>query len=173
MNSISELTIQASQQVLNYGIQLLDGISPELFSLKPVLEGRTIQINPPAFQYGHLCLYPARICGLLNLDDAAVKTPAEFTDLFIKGCVSYHDPENKIYPAMDVVTKEFLRTHTALFEILKNIGDQEYYKPNQEVASKDRFPSIGAFIIYLLTAHINTHFGQVCAWRRCVGLPGV
>ena len=173
MNGISTLTIQASQQVINYGNKLLEGITPELFSVKPLIDGKIIQINPPAFQYGHLSLYPARICGLLGLNTDMVKVNEDFSELFKKGAISHHDPENKIYPQMALIISEFSRTHHALFEILINVEDSAYFKINCEEASKDRFPSIGAFVIYLLTAHMNTHFGQVCAWRRCVGLPGV
>lgn len=178
MNTISQLTIDASRQVVNYGRKLLVGVTPELFGIKPTIDDRIVQVNPPAFQYGHLALYPARICGLLglNTDDPkydTVKVPQEFADFFKKGSASHHDPECDIYPAMDLIVSSFFNSHEALFEILPEVADQNYYQPNTEEASKDRFPTVGSFVIYLLTAHMNTHFGQICAWRRTVGLPGV
>lgn len=173
MNNISELTSQASRQVIAYGEKLLDGITPELFGVKPELNGKIIQINPPAFQYGHLSLYPTRICGLFGISSEKVKVQEDFTNFFKKGSESFHDPEGTIYPKMDLIISAFTDSHKALLQILPDIADPEYLKPNLEQASKDRFPTIGSFVIYLLTAHMNTHFGQVCAWRRAVGLPGV
>ncbi len=173
MNTISQLTIDASSQVIPYAKKLLDGVTPQLFGIKPTIDGKIIQINPPAFQYGHLALYPARICGLLGIESDNVKVPQEFSDFFKKGSVSHHDPEGIIYPKMDLIVSSFFDSHEALFKLLPSVADESYYKINTEEASKERFPTVGSFVIYLLTAHTNTHFGQICAWRRTVGLPGV
>jgi hypothetical protein len=173
MNNISSLLLPAAQQVVIYGRKLLQDITPEQFSKKPIQDGSVTLINHPAFQYGHLSLYPERIAKLFELPTETVKSPENFSDLFKKGSPCHFDQEGKIYPSMQIVTDTFFRTHEAIFELLKTVPDEKYFRINIEEASKDRFPTVGSFVIYLLTAHANTHFGQVCAWRRCVGLQGV
>ena len=173
MNTISALLLPAASQVFIYGKKLLQDITPEQFSRKPVQDGAVTLINHPAFHYGHLSLYPERIAGLLNLPGEKFRIPEGFPDLFKKGSPCHDDRAGKIYPGMQIITDTFIRTHEELLEMLKAVPDEAYFRTNLEEASKDRFPTIGSFAIFLLTAHANTHFGQMCAWRRCVGLQGV
>ena len=35
---------------------------------------------------------------------------------------------------------------------------------------RERFGTHGAFVVYVLLAHPQTHLGQLSVWRRCIGL---
>ena len=171
--SISNLVIPAANQVLIYGKKLLTDISPDQFARKPFQDGKITPINHPAFQYGHLGLYPERIAGLLKLPNERVKSPAGFRELFVKGTACQDDSDGNIYPRMQIIVDHFISSHEAILEMLQDLPDSAYYEINAEEATKERFGMVGSFVIYLLTAHADTHFGQVCAWRRCVGLQAV
>lgn len=170
MNTISSLLIPGAKQVLIYGKKLLEDISPEKFCRKPIQDGVVTPMNHPAFHYGHLALYSERIAGLFDLPKDGLQAPQGFSELFKKGCPCHDDREGKIYPSMDSITTSYFNGHEKLLELLVSVPDQVYYKPNFEEASKDRYPTVGSFVLYLLTAHANSHFGQVSIWRRCVGL---
>lgn len=173
MKTISTLLIPAANQVLIYGKKLLADIPATKFARKPLQDGVITAINHPAFQYGHLSLYPERIAALFDLPKDGVKNPQGFKELFIKGSSCEDDILGNIYPSMQAITDHFFSAHQELLKLLSNVPDEVYYRVNQEEATKDRFELIGSFVLYLLTAHANTHFGQVSAWRRCVGLKGV
>ena len=36
--------------------------------------------------------------------------------------------------------------------------------------SRGHFPTVGDFVIFLMTAHEMDHLGQIAAWRRAMGL---
>ena len=173
MTSISQLLLPGANQVLIHGKKLLTDIKPEQFSRKPFQDGAVTLINHPAFQYGHLGLYPERIANLLGLATDRVKAPQGFRELFIKGSPCHDDKDGNIYPAMNIISEHFSNSHDVILDLLKDVPDDVYYKANNEEATKDRFDTLGSFVIYLLTAHANTHFGQVLAWRRCMGIKGV
>lgn len=171
--SLSTLLIPAANQVLNYGKNLLADINPDQFARKPFQDGKITPINHPAFQYGHLGLYPERIAGLLKLPTEGVKAPAGFRELFLKGSACQDDKQGNIYPPMQIIVDHFFSSHEVILKMLNDLPDSAFYEINTEEATKERFERVGSFVIYLLTAHADTHFGQVSAWRRCMGLQAV
>lgn len=172
MGAISKLLLPGAVQVLQYGKKLLVDIEPDKFARKPYQDGKVTILNHPAFQYGHLGLYPERIANLFGLPTDKLKAPTGFRELFAKGAECLDDVEGKIYPSMKIISEHFITSHELILDLLKEVSDETYYRPNHEEASKDRFDTLGAFVIYLLTAHSNVHMGQVLAWRRCMGLKG-
>lgn len=173
MTSIYKLLLPGANQVLIYGKKLLADIKPEQFARKPFQDGKLTNLTHPAFHYGHLGLYPERIANLTGLPADRVKAPQGFRELFLKGSECHDDVDGKIYPSMKIITEHFINSHDLILDLLKDVPDETYHKVNNEEATKERFDTIGSFVIYLLTAHSNVHFGQVSSWRRCFGLKGV
>jgi len=171
MENVIDLVIPAFKQVKKYAENLLVGIEPSSFARLPVVNGETININHPAFTYGHLSLYPGRIAGIMQLQDKELAAPDSYKDLFAIGSKCLDDQAGSIYPSMDELVKAFTFGHNKLLEVLPYIKNEAFFKVNEEERTKERFPTVGSFLVYLLTAHINTHLGQVSSWRRCVGLP--
>lgn len=173
MPTLVELTQPVLHQVLLYGNKLLQGIRAEDFARKPRVQGTTIEINHPAFHFGHLGLYPGRIAGLFNLPAEGLVAPEGWMDLFKIGSPCHDDPEGTIYPKMDKIVSHFTSSHENLIRILPTIPEEKLLAVSTDERSKERFPIVGSFVMYLLSAHPNTHFGQVSAWRRCMGLGPV
>lgn len=173
MTSPIELAIPGAIQVRNYAERLIKDIPVDKFASKPTVQGKTVETVHPAFIFGHLDLYPYRISSLLNLGAEELKPPTAYFELFSKDMKCENDPECKIYPHKDELTGFFLKKTDAVLEILKNVSPDKLYAENIEEKSKDRFPTVGSFVIYLLTTHPNGHFGQISVWRRCMGLGPV
>jgi hypothetical protein len=170
---IADLLMPGARSVRTYAESLLKDIKSNQFARKPQVNEHTIELNHPAFNYGHLGLYPLRVSKLLQLDQTRVIPPQKFDVLFNAGAVCKDDPEGTIYPSMEIITSHFLSSHDALFEMLPRISDAQLLAPHPEERLLSRFPTVGSFIAYLLTAHANSHLGQVSAWRRCIGLGPV
>ncbi len=151
---------------LGYADMLLQGVSAEQFARKP--EG--IDTNSPAFIFGHLAIYPDKVLERIGRADLA-KPNEQFIKLFEAGEPCLDDPN--AYPSMDEIMGFFRERHAVLLETLAETDPEVFEKPNPNEEARDRFPTLGHIITFLLTSHIMMHMGQLSAWRRCVGLGPV
>lgn len=170
MSSIAELATLSSKPIRAYAERLLQGINPSDFAKKPECGGRIIDTNHPAFVYGHLSLYPWRISKLLDLNLTEFEPTPDYFELFSMNAKCTHDPEGKIYPPMKFITEFFFNGFDKVLEVMPQVPDEKLTAVSDDERSKARFPIVGSFIIYLLTAHPNGHLGQVSVWRRCMDL---
>lgn len=170
MQSVPELILPVAQVVRKYGESLLKDITAEKFARKPVVGGTTIDLNHPAFNYGHLALYPKRLLALLGVETAAVQVPPTWDELFKNGAPCHDDPEGTIYPRMEEITRKFFHGYDTAFELLPKVQDAVFFAPSTEERIRSRFPTNGSFVVHLLTSHVNQHLGQISGWRRCMGL---
>lgn len=166
--------VMAAKRVRGYGEMIAGGISAEQFASKPRFGSTVIDCNHPAFVYGHLSIYPARLAGFVGLDVGKVAHPAHYPDLFKAGCPCQDDPERKIYPSRDELLTTYMKAYDGLFEQLASVKDEILSQPHPDPTIREKFfPTLGAAMVFLLCAHPTMHFGQISTWRRCVGLPGV
>lgn len=170
MKGIYELIIPGTRAVRNYAEKLLADVRAQDFASKPKSGEVKIDTNHPAFIMGHLCLYPSRVFRLLGLNDELVAPPPSYPDMFAIGSVCHDDPECTRYPKKEELVSRFLKTTDIVIDRLPQIPDSSFTAVNTEERSKDRYPLVGAFVFYLLTAHANGHLGQISVWRRCMGL---
>ena len=170
-NITAEMIARCTGPSLGLAEAMLKDIKPEQFARKPRFGDTTVNTNHPAFVYGHLATYPARIAAALGLDLPATQMPAHYADLFAAGKECQDDPEGKIYPPMQEITEKFFAAYRAVAAEVPNISDEALARPNPaEGRMKEMFPTIGALTNFLLTSHVMMHLGQVSAWRRCFGL---
>lgn len=154
--------------------QMLKDVKPEQFARKPVVGGKTIETNHPAFIYGHLATYPAKLLTMLGLDAGAAAVPAEFGELFSAGKECRDDPDGTIYPSMETITGAFFRGYKSLFEQIQEVPDAKFADPTPlEGRIKAALPTLAELAPFLGASHIMLHMGQMSAWRRCVGLGPV
>ncbi|MCC6286016.1 MAG: DinB family protein [Phycisphaerales bacterium] len=176
MGQFASMIVAAGKVTRAYADRLLAGISPAQFARRPGAgPGALIQCNHPAWAYGHLAIYPARIAAMVGLDGAPLAAPAGFEDLFRDGTECRDDPKSggaaAIYPAMPVITEAFFRTHDALFAALDKLDDARLLEPVTDEKAKTRWPLVGGRVIFMCNNHLMVHLGQVSTWRRCMGLP--
>ncbi|HEX2839020.1 MAG TPA: DinB family protein [Phycisphaerales bacterium] len=154
-----------------YAERILVGVKPEQFARKAVVNGTTIDANHPAWVFGHLATYPAKLAAMVGLDPAKFAAPANFEAIFKDGTPCQDDPSGTIYPSMESVTTAFFRTHDALIEALGSVDDAKLIEPTPDEKARARFPLLGGRVLFMANNHIMMHMGQVSTWRRCMGMP--
>lgn len=175
--SIDQIVL-AARRGFGYAEKLSSDVKPENFARKPRFRdaGKEVVVdcNHPAFVFGHLSLYPARLYGFLGLDPAPVAVPAAWADLFKAGVECKDDPEGTIYPKKDAILAAFTNGYTKLFDALGKLDDSVLAQPHPDENIRAKFfPTLGAALVFMANNHVMMHAGQISTWRRCFGLPGV
>ncbi|MCX5659032.1 MAG: DinB family protein [Planctomycetota bacterium] len=149
---------------LGYTQKLVADISDAQMTAQPVA-GQTM--NHPAWVLGHLCMASNGAGVLLGLPPALAEA---WKDLFEMKTTPLADASRYPSKAEMLASLEALHERASI-RVLKTSPD-ELGQPSPERA-RARFPSIGDFVAFLMTSHETTHLGQLSAWRRAMGLPGV
>ncbi|MEQ8770706.1 MAG: DinB family protein [Phycisphaerales bacterium] len=171
MGYAAGVIVPAAQRGLQLADALLGGIAPELFARQPEIDGRRVGTNHPAFIYGHLSLYPARILSMAGADPAAAAVPEAYEALFAAGVECRDDPEGSVYPPMDEIVANFRSAHEAGIAFVEGLDDKALAGPHQGPERyRQVFPTLGIATNFMLTSHVMMHLGQCSAWRRCMGL---
>jgi len=171
--STADLVNPLSKFSFGLAESLLRDIPANKFARLATPGGVKIESNHPAFCYGHLAIYPARIAEAMGISVPAAAAPAGFTDLFAAGKACVDDPEGTIYPAMGVITAAFFDGYRGVLAAITSADPAIMDKAHPNEKMRERFPSVGALAVFLFTSHIMMHMGQVSAWRRMMGMPPV
>lgn len=171
MGLLTAVLVPTANLTMNYAEGMLKGVSPEIFARKPRVGGTVVDANHPAWVYGHLATYPTRICQLTGIDLGPAATPAGWDDLFKNGTPSTDDPDGKIFPPMDAITRQYFAAYRHVIAKLPEVSDAVFAQPNPMGGRMtELLPTVGAAVSFLLSGHQMSHFGQISTWRRCMGL---
>jgi hypothetical protein len=150
----------------DYGLLLARDIPADTFAHMP-----HPTMNHPAFNFGHLSLYPNRIFLLIDRKDL-IEEDARYAELFAAGkpCVE----QDGRYPHKDEIMQRFTDAYRKAYEVLPAVTDAVLAQPNPiEGRMRERLPLVGIAVNFLLNNHVMSHLGQVSAWRRAMGMAGV
>lgn len=125
-------------------------------------------INHPAWQLGHLA-YASGFAAMMLGGEAAL--PESWADLFGRGSTPSDDRSK--YPAKAELLATLARLHEQVSEALNGADPSLLAQPVPDEEFRALMPTVGDGLTYLLVSHEATHLGQVCAWRRVMGLPSV
>jgi hypothetical protein len=154
-----------------FGETLLKDVKKETFARKPVVNGKTIDCNHPAWVYGHLAIYAAKVCDLTGIPVGPAAVPAGWDELFKNGTPCNDDPTGKVYPAMETITSHFLSGYKHVISKLPEVDEAVFTKPNPGTGRfVEMAPTVGAAVAFMMSGHPMSHLGQVSTWRRCMGL---
>ena len=156
--------------VRGYAERLLTDVTPQMFARIPLVEGKMITINHPAFVFGHLSLYPVQLAEMSGISTKGMSIPSSYVELFKMGAPCLDDPDNTIYPSMEHLTKAFFAGTDALIASLDSISEIALEQPLENPVRREKFGTVGSFLTYILLAHPQSHLGQISGWRRCMGL---
>ncbi len=170
---VARTIIPAGQLAHTYGTDLLKGIDKNAFARHAVgARGERVKSNHPAWVYGHLACYPARMLEFIGHPEAAKLKKPRFEDLFKNGTECLDDPNGTIYPTMEEIVGAWDSGNKRALEVLADTPDEAFERENPaEGRFKERFPKVGGAIAFMIAAHPMSHFGQVSAWRRFMGMP--
>jgi hypothetical protein len=128
-------------------------------------------MNHPAFNIGHLSLYPNRLFTIIGQPEKVVEKTG-YKELFAAGvpCVE----QDGRYPHKDELVSCFMDRYRAASEAIAKLPDDVLRSENpMEGRLKEMLPQLGMAVNFLLNNHIMAHLGQISAWRRALGLPSV
>ncbi len=155
--------VACMDRTLGYGEALLKDIPAEKFAHSPVPN-----LNHPAFNIGHLSLYPDHIFKLMGRPELT-KPKEGWEDRFKAGAVCENDPSK--YPGKEELVAHYLDRYRALAEFLREEADDVLERDNPaEGRFKEIFPTMGIVINFMANNHQMMHLGQISTWRRMIGL---
>ena len=162
---MTDLVSNVSRLNLWYSQKLVADVPDEQMCAQPVA-GRVM--NHPAFLLGHLAWAAGDVAtGLLGLPPAC---PEGWKELFGMGAAPSADRSR--YPSKAVLLQTLEDAHARLADAVAKATPETLDRPAPE-RMRSRFPTVGAMLVGLMTAHEASHNGQLSAWRRAMGLPPV
>lgn len=171
MGNIGKALAAPGQFSVNYGEGLLKDVKQDIFARHPLIDGKRVAANHPAWVYGHLAIYSSRMCEMMGIDLGPAAKPADWDELFKNGTECKDDPAGTIYPKMDVLTNHFINGHKHVLAHLPEVSDDVLLRPNPAGGRfAEMLPTAAAAIGFLLIGHPQQHLGQVSTWRRTFGL---
>jgi hypothetical protein len=175
MGQAIDQIITAARRAFGYAEKVAADIPAEKFARKPRFAGHggevVVDCNHPAFVYGHLSLYPARLGGFLGFNVAPVVVPTAWMDLFKAGAACLDDPSGTIYPGGVEILTAFSKGYAWLFAEMAGLSDEVLAKPHPDENVRAKFfPTLGAAMVFMTNSHVMVHAGQISTWRRCVGM---
>jgi hypothetical protein len=171
MATIGSIIVPGAQLSLAYAERLLAGVTQETFARFARPGGVLVKSNHPAFVFGHLSLYPARIMQNLQLPVGATAYPMTYERLFKAGVECQDDTSGTVYPEMRTLMTFFSESYTVAIAAVKSAPEELFALPNPvEGRSRELFPTVGAAVNFYLIGHVQSHLGQLSAWRRAMGL---
>lgn len=171
MGRMGEMLTVTTGRSMGLAKGLLNGIAAKDFSSQPTSAGKVIDTNHPAFVYGHLALYPARVMGMLGLDGTGLACPKRYDELFAAGVACVHDPDGSQHPPKDEIVAKFESNYAALIDAVKDVDDSVLAGPIQgNDRYREVFGTVGGAASFMMHDHLMFHLGQVSAWRRMMGL---
>lgn len=151
--------------LLGYARSLAGGIDDARMADQPAPG-----VNHPAWILGHLAIGTDYALQLLGRPTAC---PGAWHDRFGPG--SSPSPDRSLYPSRDDLLEALARGHSAV-EGASASADPGRMADRHALDLKflkDALPTVGDVVSHLMTTHPAVHLGQLSAWRRLAGLPGV
>lgn len=149
--------------VLKYCRLLTADLSDEQMTRQPVPG-----TNHAAWILGHLAIGTDSAARLLGARPAC---PPEWRTKFGPGSVVVTDVN--AYPGKGELLAAIEAGHARVAELAATAEAERLARPHGLPILKEELPTVGDLLGHLMTTHPATHLGQLSAWRRMMGLPGV
>ena len=142
--------------------------------MKEVEDDRMVEqpvagMNHPAWILGHLAVVGFRGVTRLTGSDTM---PRGYMELFAPGSVV--QAERDVYPPRQELLDAYDAAHASFETAVTDATQEQWNAPN--TASRwlqVLLPTTGDMITHMMSTHEATHIGQLSAWRRAAGMPGV
>lgn len=155
-----EAIITSAGLVKSYGEAMLADLSDEQWTQIP--EGVAMH---PASIVGHVATSYG--FGAAMLAGQEPSPPEGWMELFGPSAAAQADAT---YPPKETLLSVLNDTRAQVIEGLRTATPETLAQPIEDEQLREVFPTIGAVVIALLTVHESTHWGQLSAWRRAMGM---
>lgn len=124
--------------------------------------------NHPAWQLGHL----ANTCDFaLGFAGAEGVAPQGYKELFGGGSQPTDEPGK--YPSRDELFAALEKGHAALAEAVVSLTPEQLAAECPVERMRERVPTVGGALAFIMAMHEGIHIGQLSAWRRAAGKPAL
>ena len=151
--------------LLDYARKLVEGVEDDRFAVEPAPG-----MNHPAWILGHLA-----ICTDLALKQLGkpARCPEGWMELLGPG--SKLQADRSAYPGKAELLNALAEGHEHVAHAASEADPSAMDEPHQVPIRFVRqwIPTVGVLVTHLMTTHEATHLGQLSAWRRAQGMPGV
>jgi len=155
--------LRAAEVNYDYAKKLVADI-PDAEMCTQAIEG----MNHAAWVLGHLAFV---FDSMMRVFDQPHQMPKDWVPLF--NLSSKPSSDRSLYPSKDELWKiyedSYRRAAAAIGSAPEEMFEREF--PNPRL--RPMLPTVGVAMVHILTTHHGLHLGQLSAWRRARGLPGV
>ncbi len=171
MGQYGTMIQEISKMPFAYAHGLLDDLDAQRFARTTAPGGTPINANHPAWQVGHLAIYPSLVAGFCDLSiDVTSNTDAEMK-LFEKGADCCDDADGSIYPAMSAINSKFFDGYGKLVSAAAAASDEHLMMAHTgSEPMREKFSTRASLIGFMVVGHVMMHMGQISYWRRCEGM---
>jgi hypothetical protein len=160
---LADALVHPAKMSINYAELLCADVPASKFGHMP-----HPKMNHPAFNMGHLSLYPNRLLTMLGLESKVKEK--EGWDLLFKAGVECVEDDGR-YPGKEEIVAHYVDRYKTLIEALPDVSEESFARENPvEGRFKEILPTLGAVAIFMVTSHPMMHLGQISAWRRAMGM---
>ena len=122
-------------------------------------------VNHPAWSLGHLAVASDHAATMMGLPSGL---PPGWADPFKTGGTP--SPDTHAFPGKDEILRVLGEQHARVAQAAAGVDPAALAQPHPNEKRRSHFPTVGDFVIFLMTAHEMDHLGQIAAWRRAMGL---
>lgn len=160
---LADTLVAPARMSVTYAEALCKDIPAEKFGHMP-----HAKMNHPAFNLGHLSLYPDRLLTMLGQESFAAPKPG--WDLLFKAGVECVEDDGR-YPGKDEIFSYYLDRYRTVLDVLPNVPEEIFARENPaEGRFRELFPTLANVATFMVTSHPMMHLGQISAWRRAMGM---
>ena len=158
-----EHLLRAAATNIEYAKKLVADIPDDQMAVQPAPS-----MNHAAWVLGHLAYVFDSMIGVWNQKP---NMSPEWKELF--NVASKPQPERSKYPSKAALWDAYEKAYQRIVEVVKTASDADLDREFPNPRLRPVLPTVGVAMIHILTSHQGQHLGQLSAWRRAQGLPGV
>jgi len=158
-----EHLLKAAATNVDYAKRLVADIPDEKMAVQPAPG-----MNHAAWILGHLAYVFDSMIGVW--DQKPVMSP-EWKELF--NIPSKPLADRSKYPSKAELWDAYEKAYQRIVDAVKAASDADFDREFPNLRLRASLPTVGVAMIHILTSHQGQHLGQLSAWRRAQGLPGV
>ncbi|MEX2112616.1 MAG: DinB family protein [Pirellulales bacterium] len=148
---------------VDYARRLVADIPDEQMAAQPVAG-----MNHAAWVLGHLAYV---FDSMIAVWGQKPSMSPEWKELFNVASKPLEDRSR--YPGKAELWDAYLASYQRIVDAVRGATDEDLAREFPNPRLRNSMPTVGVAMIHILTSHQGQHLGQLSAWRRARGLPGV
>jgi DinB superfamily len=158
-----EHVVKAGDGMVDYAKRLVADVPEEKMADQPAPG-----MNHAAWVLGHLAYVFDSMIAVWG--EKPTMSP-EWKELF--NVPSKPQPDRSKYPSKAELLAEYEKNYRRIVDRVKTATPEDFDKEFPNPKLRGLLPTVGMAMVHILTSHQGQHLGQLSAWRRAQGMPGV